>query len=63
MYYSEKTAEVEEKVTLIYNLLKDVSKVRDYPSISSNAKRALGVVWQMVNNLNTKYEQIHDSDD
>lgn len=62
MYYSEKPAEIEEKVTEIYNLLKEVSQVKDYPSISSNAKRALGVVWQMVNNLGSKYEHLHDLD-
>lgn len=57
MRYQENPAEIEQKVQEIYNLLKEISQVEDYPALSSNAKRALGTVWQMVNHLGLEYEQ------
>lgn len=60
MLYTEKPVEIEGKVIEIYKLLKEISQVEDYPALNHNAKRALGIVWQMVNHLGLEYEQLDD---
>lgn len=60
MRYTEKPVEIEAKVLEIYQLLKVVSQIEDFPALSNNAKRALGVVWQMVNHLGLNQEQLDD---
>ncbi|MDD4169576.1 MAG: hypothetical protein PHD36_04845 [Desulfotomaculaceae bacterium] len=53
---TEKTTQIEDKVKLVYDLLKELSQVEDFPAIRANAQRALGTVWQMVNHLSLDYE-------
>lgn len=58
MLYSDNPKLVEEKVLQVYNLLKELSKVEDFPAISMNARRALGVMWQVTSDLDLEFEQL-----
>lgn len=58
--YKENSKLVEEKVLHVYNLLKELCEVEDFPAIYFNARRALGVVWQINSDLNLEYEQFAD---
>jgi len=56
--YRENPTLVEEKILQAYNLLKELCEVEDFPAICYNARRALGVVWQIVNDLDLEFEQL-----
>ncbi len=56
--YEDDPKIVEEKVLQVYNLLKELSEVEDFPAISFNARRALGVMWQVTNDLDLEFEQL-----
>jgi hypothetical protein len=56
--YSDDPKLVEEKVLQVYNSLKELCTVEDFPAISMNARRALGAVWQITSDLDLEYEQL-----
>ncbi|MCL2336712.1 MAG: hypothetical protein FWC60_04745 [Firmicutes bacterium] len=58
--YLENPREIEAKVSQTYALLKELCQVDDFPAISYNARRALGVIWQVANHLEIQFEQIYD---
>lgn len=58
MLYSDNPKLVEEKVLQVYNLLKELSQVEDFPAITMNARRALGTMWQVVSDLDLEFEQL-----
>ncbi|MGI6317569.1 MAG: hypothetical protein ACOX1J_02345 [Dethiobacteria bacterium] len=58
--YQENPKLIEEKIRDVYNLLKELCEVKDFPAIYFNARRALGVVWQINSDLNLEYEQFSD---
>jgi hypothetical protein len=58
--YNENPQLVKEKVEQVYNLLKELSEIDDFPAICYNARRALGTVWQVANHLEIKFEQLFD---
>ncbi len=58
MNYTEHPEQVEQAVMQIYDLLKELSKLDDFPAVRCNARRALGTVWQMVNHLGFAFEQL-----
>ncbi len=51
---------MEQKVLDVYEILKELCLVKENPSVSSNARRALASVWQIVNNLGLEFEQIYE---
>lgn len=56
--YNENPEIIENKVQQIYNLLKELCGMEDFPAVSHNARRALGVIWQIANDLNLEFEQL-----
>lgn len=58
MNYAQHPEQVQDTVKQIYDLLKELSKLDDFPAIQCNARRALGVTWQMVNHLGLEFEQL-----
>ncbi len=56
--YSQNSKTIEKKTLQTYHLLKELSEVDDFPAISYNARRALGVVWQIANDLDLEFEQL-----
>lgn len=56
--YRDNPQIIEDKAKEAYKLLKELAEVDDFPAITYNARRALGVVWQMVNDLNLEFEQL-----
>ncbi len=56
--YNENSQDIEAKAREAYRLLKELAEVKDFPAISYNARRAVGVVWQIVNDLNLEFEQL-----
>ncbi len=51
---------LDQKVLEVYENLKLLAQVEDNPCVSQNAKRALASVWQIVNGLGLKFEQLYD---
>lgn len=51
--------EIEAKALEAYRLLKELAQAESQPTVAANARRALSSVWQIVNNLGLKYEQLH----
>ena len=58
--YADDPKEIEEKVRIVYELLKDLSNVEDYPALRQNSCRALAAVWQIINHLGQEFEQLYD---
>ncbi|NMB41611.1 MAG: hypothetical protein GX996_06725 [Firmicutes bacterium] len=58
--YQKNPELVKEKVQHVYNLLKELCEVEDFPAIYYNARRALSVVWQLTSDLDLEYEQYTD---
>lgn len=56
--YNDDPKLVEEKVMQTYNLLKELSAIEDFPAISFNSRRALGVMWQVTSDLDLEFEQL-----
>lgn len=50
---------VEEKAKKVYELLKDLSEVEDYPALQNNSRQALAAVWQIMNHLDLEFEQLY----
>lgn len=51
---------MEQKVLSVYETLKELSMVKEIPTVSCNARRALASVWQIVNNMGLEFEQIYE---
>ncbi|MDO9536365.1 MAG: hypothetical protein Q7J85_13815 [Bacillota bacterium] len=56
--FQENPKLVEEKVQQVYNLLKELCEVEDLPAVCYNARRALGVIWQITSDLDLEFEQL-----
>lgn len=55
------SAEIEEKVSLVYRELKDLLRRDDLPPcVRANAVQALACMWQVVNDLALEYEMLYD---
>jgi len=58
--YQEDPKLIEEKVSQVYILLKELCQVDDFPAIRCNSRRALGTMWQVANHLEIKFEQLYE---